>query len=389
MTTLATHREQQDTGRGRPLVPDDTWHAIASRDARRDGQFVYGVRTTHIYCRPSCASRQPRRDHVEVFAAPTSAEQAGYRACKRCEPALAVAPDRGAALVQRACTFIDAHLDSTLSLAAIARAAHGSPAHVQRTFTRVLGISPRAYVAAKREHRLRGALRTGHSVGRAVFEAGYGSSRPVYGSATAPLGMTPVTYRTGGAGATIRYTVVASPLGQLLVAATDRGVCSVRLGDDAAELEAGLRSEFAAARFERAPGAPRAWVTAIRAALSGRGGSDAVPVDVRATAFQRRVWDALRRIPAGETRTYSEVAKSVGSPRAVRAVAHACAVNPVAIVVPCHRVIRTGGALAGYRWGIDRMRALLAAEGAIDEAVVSPGTRRRISRGRKRASATG
>jgi AraC family transcriptional regulator, regulatory protein of adaptative response / methylated-DNA-[protein]-cysteine methyltransferase len=388
MTTLAMHPEQHDTGRRPASVPDDVWQAISSRDGRRDGQFVYGVRTTHIYCRPSCPSRQPRRDNVELFTAPASAEQAGYRPCKRCDPALVIVPDRAAALVQRACAFIDEHLDDTLPLATIARAAHGSSAHVQRTFKRVLGISPRAYVAAKREHRLRGALRTGQSVGRAVFEAGYASGRPVYGPTTAPLGMTPATYRTGGAGATIHYTVVTSPLGQLLVAATERGVCSVRLGDTAAELEAGLRSEFAAAQLEREPGPPRAWVSAIRAALSGRG-DDALdlPVDVRATAFQRRVWDALRDIPSGETRTYSEVAQSVGSPRAVRAVAHACAANPVAVVVPCHRVIRTGGALAGYRWGIDRKRALLDAEGASTGDTARKSARARSS-GRKRASAT-
>jgi AraC family transcriptional regulator of adaptative response/methylated-DNA-[protein]-cysteine methyltransferase len=286
---------------------------------------------------------------------------------------------------------MDAHLDLALPLAAVARAAHGSPAHMQRTFKRVLGISPRAYVAAKREQRLRSALRTGQSVGRAVFEAGYASGRPVYGPVTEPLGMTPATYRKGGSGATIRYTVVASTLGQLLVAATERGVCSVRLGDHAAELEAGLRSEFPAAQLERAPGPPRAWVSAIRAALGKNADSGVgdLPVDVRATAFQRQVWDALRQIPAGETRTYSEVAQAVGSPRAVRAVARACATNPVAIIVPCHRVIRTGGALAGYRWGLDRKRALLAAEGAAAGSTTEAATGRTSARGRKRVAATG
>jgi AraC family transcriptional regulator of adaptative response/methylated-DNA-[protein]-cysteine methyltransferase len=361
---------------GRPTarVPDSAWRAILSRDASADGKFVYAVRTTRIYCRPSCSSRKPRRDHVEMFAGPAFAERAGYRACKRCDPAMGSVPDRGVALVQRACAYIDAHLDDALPLATLARAAHGSSAHLQRTFKRVLGVSPRAYVAAKREERLRGALRTGHSVGRAVFEAGYASGRPVYGAAAAPLGMTPATYRRGGAGATMRYTIVDSPLGHLLVAATDRGVCSVKLGDRASALEADLRSEFPAAQLEREPGPPRPWVAAIRASLAGKAAADvaALPLDVRATAFQRRVWDALRRIPLGETRTYAEVAAGLGAPSGARAVARACATNPVAIVVPCHRVIRTGGATSGYRWGLARKEALLDAE----RAVSSGGKRR-------------
>jgi AraC family transcriptional regulator of adaptative response/methylated-DNA-[protein]-cysteine methyltransferase len=348
------------------MIPDNDWQAIASRDANRDGQFVYGVRTTRIYCRPSCPSRLPRRDHVELFRGPALAEDAGFRPCKRCDPALDSVTGPGVALVQRACAYMDAHLDDALPLTTVARAAHGSPAHLQRTFKRVLGISPRAYVAAKREERLRGALRTGQSVGRAVFEAGYASARPVYGAPAAPLGMTPATYRKGGAGATIRYTIIESALGHLLVGATDRGICCVQLGDRPDTLEAGLRSEFPAATLEHEPGPPRPWVTAIRASLTGNAADDvaALPLDVRATAFQRRVWDALRRIPFGETRTYTEIARTVGAPGSARAVARACATNPVAIVVPCHRVIRAGGALAGYRWGLERKEALLAAEGA-------------------------
>jgi AraC family transcriptional regulator, regulatory protein of adaptative response / methylated-DNA-[protein]-cysteine methyltransferase len=358
--------ERRTAPRPAPRIPDSMWQAITSRDATRDGQFVYGVRTTHIYCRPSCSSRQPRRDHVELFPGPAFAERAGYRACKRCDPAVDSPPGRGVALVQRACAYMDAHPDDALPLATVARAAHGSPAHLQRTFKRVLGISPRAYAAAKREERLRGALRKGQSVGRAVFEAGYASGRPVYGAT--PLGMTPATYQRGGAGATIRYTIVDSPapLGHLLVAATERGVCCVQLGSRASTLEASLRAEFPAAELQREPGPPKPWVAAIRASLSGHAAADvaALPLDVRATAFQRRVWDALRRIPLGETRTYAEVARELGAPKAVRAVARACATNPVAVVVPCHRVVRTDGALAGYRWGLERKEALLAAEHA-------------------------
>jgi AraC family transcriptional regulator of adaptative response/methylated-DNA-[protein]-cysteine methyltransferase len=379
MTTIAMPREQYGavrqtpprTPKRAPTIPSHAWQAITSRDASSDGQFVYGVSTTRIYCRPSCPSRLPRREHVELFAAPALAEGAGYRPCKRCDPAQESAAAPGVALVQRACAYMDAHLDDALPLTTVARAAHGSPAHLQRTFKRVLGISPRAYVAAKREERLRGALRTSPSVGRAVFDAGYASGRPVYsGASTAPLGMTPATYRAGGAGATIRYTIIESPLGHLLVGATDRGICCVQLGDRPATLEAGLRSEFPAATLERAPGPPRPWVAAIRASLVGKSagkaaaGVAALPLDVRATAFQRRVWDALRRIPIGETRTYTEIANAIGAPRGARAVARACATNPVAIVVPCHRVIRVGGATSGYRWGPERKDALLAAEGA-------------------------
>ena len=372
MTTIAMPREQYGTERriSRPApvtpLPDNAWQAIASRDASRDGQFVYGVRTTRIYCRPSCPSRLPRREHVELFHGPALAEDAGYRPCKRCDPALESVTGPGVALVQRACAYMDAHLDDALPLTTVARAAHGSSAHLQRTFKRVLGISPRAYVAAKREERLRGALRTSQSVGRAVFEAGYASGRPVYGAPAGPLGMTPATYRAGGAGATIRYTIIESALGHLLVGATDRGICCVQLGDGPDALEAGLRSEFPAATLEREPGPPRPWVTAIRASLTGKADDDvaALPLDVRATAFQRRVWDALRRIPFGETRTYTEIAREVGAPRGARAVARACATNPVAIVVPCHRVIAASGAPAGYRWGMARKEALLAAEGA-------------------------
>ena len=370
MTTIAMPREQYDTERRIPtraaVISDSAWQAIASRDASRDGQFVYGVRTTRIYCRPSCPSRLPRREHVELFAEPALAEHAGFRPCKRCDPALESVTGPGVALVQRACAYMDAHLDDALPLTTVARAAHGSPAHLQRTFKRVLGISPRAYVAAKREERLRGALRTSQSVGRAVFEAGYASGRPVYGASASPLGMTPATYRKGGAGATIRYTIIESALGHLLVGATDRGICCVQLGDRPGTLEAGLRSEFPSATLEREPGPPRPWVSAIRASLTGKAAADvaALPLDVRATAFQRRVWDALRRIPSGETRTYTEIAREVGTPRGARAVARACATNPVAIVVPCHRVIAASGAPAGYRWGIARKEALLAAEAA-------------------------
>jgi AraC family transcriptional regulator of adaptative response/methylated-DNA-[protein]-cysteine methyltransferase len=287
---------------------------------------------------------------------------AGFRPCKRCDPNLDTAPARAEALVQRAVAYIDGNPNRPIRLADIARAANASPGHLQRVFTRVLGISPRAYSEAKREDRLRQELRNGHPVGRAVYDAGYGSSRPVYGRVGSPLGMTPATYRKGGDGAVIRYAVIKAPIGCVLVAATERGLCSVRIGDEPAALESELRTEFPAAQIEHEPALIKEWVDAVGEVLTGTGEPQNLPLDVRATAFQRRVWEALRRIPAGETRTYSEVAEAIGAPRGARAVARACATNPVAIVVPCHRVVRAGGGESGYRWGVERKRALLEQE---------------------------
>jgi AraC family transcriptional regulator of adaptative response/methylated-DNA-[protein]-cysteine methyltransferase len=361
MTSQAYHSAPSQTPSASE-VPDRAWRAITNRDTATDGDFVYGVSTTGIYCRPSCPSRQPRRKHVQIFAAAVQAEMAGYRPCKRCDPNLDAAPARAEALVQRAVAYIDGNPSRPIRLADIARAAHASPGHLQRVFTRILGISPRAYSEAKREDRLRQELRHGRPVSRAVYDAGYGSSRPVYGRVGSPLGMTPATYRKGGDGAVIRYAIINAPIGCVLVAATERGLCSVRIGDRAATLEAELRTEFPAAQIEHEPALVKKWVDAVRDLLTGSGAPQNLPLDVLATAFQRRVWEALRRIPAGETRTYSEVADAIGSPRGARAVARACATNPVALVVPCHRVVRSGGGESGYRWGIERKRALLEQE---------------------------
>ncbi len=348
------------------MVPDTAWDAITNRDATRDGEFVYGVQTTGVYCRPSCSSRQPRRKNVRVFAEAAQAETAGYRPCKRCDPDKHAAPEPAESLVQRACAYIDANPNRPIQLAEIARAAHASPGHLQRTFTRILGISPRAYVDAKRQNQLRQALREGHPVGRAVYDAGYGSSRPVYGpvDAASPLGMPPATYRAGGAGAVISYCVIDAPIGYVVVGATGRGVCSVRIGDRPEQLVAQLRAEFPAAQIDAEPGHEGGWVDSIRDMASGVSDSSHLPLDVRATAFQRRVWEALRQIPAGQTRSYTDVAKAIGAPSSVRAVARACAMNPVALTVPCHRVVRTDGALAGYRWGLERKQSLLDQERA-------------------------
>jgi len=332
------------------LSPAAQWDIVLGRDARYDGAFVYAVRSTGIYCRPSCASRRPRREQVTFFAIPEAAEREGFRACLRCRPAAARAGDPAVALVREVCRAIES-----------GRASLRRPTHqVTRAFKRVLGITPRQYRDARRVTRLKQELKRRPHVSPAVYEAGYGSSSRVYERAHDHLGMTPGSYARGGAGMEIAYVVVPSPLGRLLVAATPRGVCRISLGDDAAALAA----EFPAARIhkDRAGGGLERWVSAILAYLDGSEPSLELPLDIRATAFQRRVWQELQRIPYGETRSYTDIARRIGQPKATRAVARACATNPTALVIPCHRVVREDGDLGGYRWGMERKRALLERE---------------------------
>ena len=343
------------------------WAAVESRDQAWDGRLVYGVTSTRIYCRPSCPSRRPRRDRVRFFHSPVDAEAAGFRACKRCRPNTVPGASSAETAVRRALMHLDRQGDERVSLVALARVAGMSPFHLQRTFKRLVGLSPREYLAARRADRLRKELRGPGTVSRATYEAGFGSSSRVYEGAPRFLGMTPGTYRKGGAGMQIRFTIVPSPFGRLLVGATDRGVCAVLLGDNDGRLVRDLAAQFPRAERTRVDEGDL-WLTGLvrRVAEQMRQPSlpDAIPLDLRGTAFQYRVWEALASIPAGETRTYSEVARQVGKPRAVRAVASACAANRVAVVVPCHRVIRTDGSLGGYRWGLPRKAALLAEERA-------------------------
>lgn len=339
---------------------DTWWGAVLHRDAQWDGVFVYGVCSTRIFCRPSCPSRRPQRKQTRFFAEPAAALQAGFRACKRCRPDHPASSP--VARVQQACRLIEANPDQTLSLAQLAHAVGGSPSHLQRTFKQVTGITPREYADALRLGQLKAKLQEGESVLSALYDAGYGSSRGLYERAPTQLGMTPATYRRGGQGAAISFSTSSCSLGFLLVAATERGVCSVGLGDSPEALEAALRREFPAAQITRDEARLQEWVQAILQLLSGREPHADLPLDVQATAFQRQVWQALRSIQRGETRTYAQVAQAIGRPRAVRAVARACATNPVALVVPCHRVVREDGSLAGYRWGVERKRKLLAGE---------------------------
>jgi AraC family transcriptional regulator of adaptative response/methylated-DNA-[protein]-cysteine methyltransferase len=351
-----------DTSSARPGMIDTeaAWAAVLSRDARSDGQFVYAVSTTGVYCRPTCPSRRPLRGNVAFFAGPDEAEAAGYRACRRCHPRSA--QSAAARAVEQARGLLDASNDRRVTLDVLARAVGLSPFHLQRTFKRLTGVTPKEYAAARRAERLKTRLRKGDTVSRATYEAGYGSNSRVYEKAHARLGMTPATYRRGGHGTHIRYAIVDSALGRLLVGATEQGVCAVTMGDDERSLEAALRQEYPKATLERTDEILGGWVEAIVRQLEGNSASLSIPTDVEGTAFQHRVWKALREIPAGETRSYSEVAASIGSPTSARAVARACATNRVAVVIPCHRVVREGGALGGYRWGLERKKRLLERE---------------------------
>ena len=336
---------------------DERWRAVTAKDARADGTFVYAVRTTGVYCRPSCAARRPRRENVVFFAAAEEAERAGFRACRRCRPKDA-AP--GARAVEAACRYLEAHADDGASLADVARAAGLAPAALARAFRRLAGVTPRQYADALRTGRFKGRLRAGEAVAQATYDSGYGSSSRVY---ERDFGMTPATYRKGGRGARIAWTVAPCALGRVLVAATDRGICAVSLGDAEDELAAALRREFPHAELVRDEGGLEAWTAEVVRRAAGAPPHIDLPLDVRATAFERAVWEELRRIPRGETRAYGEVARALGRPTAARAVARACAANPVALAIPCHRVVRGDGAAGGYRWGEERKRGLLGAEG--------------------------
>ena len=338
------------------------WQAVLSRDSHYDGTFVFAVSTTGIFCRPSCPARRPRRERVSFFELPADAEKAGFRSCRRCRPAEAGPVDSNIELVKNICQFIEENEDEKLSLETLSKRFGLSSFHLQRTFKKVMGVTPRQYAEAARAKRFRSGVQSGESITSAMYGAGYGSSSRLYERAGAELGMTPGAYSRRGREMRINYAIVDSPLGQLLVAATSKGVCSVRLGDSAAQLEKDLRDEFAAAEIQKTDGPLAGAVKQILDHLSAKKPRLELPLDIRATAFQRQVWEALRAIPYGETRSYGDVAREIGQPKAVRAVARACATNPVALVIPCHRVIREDKSLGGYRWGIERKRRLLQEE---------------------------
>lgn len=348
-----------------PALDDEAcWDAVLRRDRAADGRFVFGVRTTGVYCRPSCPARRPLRENVRFYATPADARRDGLRACLRCQPDLGACP----AWILDLCRHIRAACDdpAALTLPALAARVKRSPAHLQRTFRALVGVSPREFAERCRLDNFRRALRRADSVTGAIYDAGFGSSSRVYERTDKSLGMTPGEYRAGGKGVAITHATVSTSLGLLLIAATDRGLCCVQFGDREADLLADLRREFPRAVLQPIadppPPAFAAWIAALRRHIDeGRPHPD-LPLDVRASAFQTRVWTFLRQIPPGETRSYADVAAAIGAPRATRAVARACATNPVALAIPCHRVIRAGGDLSGYRWGRERKRQLLARE---------------------------
>jgi AraC family transcriptional regulator, regulatory protein of adaptative response / methylated-DNA-[protein]-cysteine methyltransferase len=353
----------------RPGRDDTMWHSVLERDRSADGAFVYAVRSTGVYCRPSCPSRKPRRSQVSFFALPEAAERNGFRECRRCKPRATRARDPRIALVARTCREIDARIagngagdDSRVTLTALSAQAGTSRYQLERTFRGVMGITPRQYADERRMRHLKSRLKKGDNVTTALYDAGFGSSSRLYERAPVLLGMTPATYRHGGSGMLVHYTIVDSPLGRLLVGATQKGVSAVYLGESDARLESALKKEYPRATIRRDSAGLGEWVAKILEHLRGREPHLDLPTDLQATAFQRRVWEELRRIPYGTTKTYTEVARAIGHPKAVRAVAHACARNPVSVVVPCHRVVRADGNLAGYRWGIGRKRSLLEHE---------------------------
>jgi AraC family transcriptional regulator of adaptative response/methylated-DNA-[protein]-cysteine methyltransferase len=365
------------------LFPGRQWQQVLARDASADGQFFYAVKSTGIYCRPSCPSRRPARQNVRFFPSAAAAEQAGFRACKRCQPELATPrPDPQADLIARATDYLAQHATERTRLADLARVTGVGRLTLLRGFRRVLGVSPGEFARAQRVAHFKDALRpakppatsankpkpAAKRITDAIYESGFGSSSRLYESSHDSLGMTPRTLRAGGAGLLIRYATAPSPLGRMLAASTDAGICAIAFGRDDAELTSDLRQRFHQAQLVPAKGNTGWLADALAFVLSQTTEhplAATFPLDVRATAFQQRVWNALRQIPRGQTRSYSEVARGLGSPTAARAVAAAIGANPVALAVPCHRVIGKDGSLTGYRWGLQRKQKLLAAEAAI------------------------
>jgi AraC family transcriptional regulator, regulatory protein of adaptative response / methylated-DNA-[protein]-cysteine methyltransferase len=368
---LATEALQMSPSQSNPATPSAVgaqasnevrrWNAVVARDAAHDGEFVFAVSSTGVYCRPSCAARRPRRENVQFFATPDAAEQGGYRACLRCRPR-SVSGNAAADGVKAICRFIEQHLDEPLTLDLLGKEFHQSPFHLQRRFKAALGITPREYADSCRLRLLKRNLQAGDNVTRAMYDAGYGSSSRLYERTASQLGMTPDKYRRGAIAAVVRYTCADSPLGRMLIAATERGVCAIQFARTDGELIEGLKREFPFATRKSDSGGLKSWVNALLHQMRGEHADSSLPLDIRATAFQRRVWTYLQSIPFGATESYSEVAKGIGQPSAARAVARACATNPVAVAIPCHRVVREDGTMGGYRWGIGRKKTLLEME---------------------------
>jgi AraC family transcriptional regulator, regulatory protein of adaptative response / methylated-DNA-[protein]-cysteine methyltransferase len=347
--------------RAAAIESDQRWAAVLARDTAADGQFVYAVATTGVYCRPSCAARRARPEHVSFHASCAQAEQAGFRPCKRCQPDRPARLQQYATKITEACRIIE-QAGQAPNLLQLAERVGVSPYHFHRMFRQITGLTPRQYAQAQREQRLRRQLGAGASITEAIFDAGYQSNSRFYENADRVLGMTPSRYRAGGTKCEIRFAIGDCTLGAILVAQSERGICAILIGDDPAVLAHDLQDRFPHATliggdagFEQLVAQVVGFVEAPRLGLD-------LPLDVRGTAFQQRVWQALRDIPPGQTASYTEIANRIGAPKAVRAVASACAANALAVAIPCHRVVRSDGGLSGYRWGVERKRALLDAE---------------------------
>jgi AraC family transcriptional regulator, regulatory protein of adaptative response / methylated-DNA-[protein]-cysteine methyltransferase len=342
-------------------VSDPRWAAVVARDAKADGVFFYAVRTTGVYCRPSCGARTPRPENVAFFHSASDAERAGFRACKRCKPDRGSLAEQHAAKVAELCRFIE-HAEQPPTLEELAERAGTSVYHLHRVFKRVTGLTPKAYAAAHRAEKVRKELARSGTVIDAIYGAGYNSNGRFYGESNQVLGMTPTRYRAGGAGTRICFAIGECSLGAILVAQSDRGVCAILMGDDPDALARDLQDRFPQAELVGGDAAFEDLIAKVVGFVDApRLGLD-LPLDVRGTAFQQRVWRALRKIPSGKTVSYAELAKRIGAPKSVRAVAQACAANALAVAIPCHRVVRSDGGLSGYRWGVERKRALLERE---------------------------
>ena len=360
-----------DSGKKAPLDAEQCWQAVQNRDKSSDGRFYYGVLTTGVYCRPSCPSRRAKRKNVRFYASPAEAERDGLRACLRCHPLAGTAQDPARERILALCRYIEQHADSQITLAGLSRESKLSPFHLQRSFKAVTGVSPKQYLDNLRLKNFKSILRasdrkTSTNVTGAIFEAGFGSLSRLYEKAGTELGMTPIEYRRGGRGVEITYGFAQTPLGTMLIGATDRGLCFLQFGESRMQLREALKREYPEARIQALadppPAAFQEWIKALNRYLAGHEPDLRLPVNIRATSFQMKVWKYLQSIPSGEVQSYREVAQGIGEPAAARAVARACASNPVALAVPCHRVIRANGGLGGYRWGLERKRTLLENE---------------------------
>jgi len=361
--TIATKARGSKLSHAASVLHDGRWKALCERSADRDGDFVYAVCTTGVYCRPSCGARTPRPENVSFYRRPADAERAGYRACKRCKPEQATLRDRKVARVAELCRWIETCAEPP-SLTSLAAHAELSPHHLHRMFKEVTGLTPKAYADAKRKERLQAALHDSGTVTEALYGAGFASSGRFYAASNQALGMTPTRYRNGGLDVEIRFAISECSLGAVLVAATERGVCAILLGDDPNELAHDLERRFPRASLFGGDRAFEERVATVVDLIDEPRRAHSLPLDVLGSAFQHRVWRALRDIPAGQTVSYTELARRIGAPTSARAVAGACAKNPLAVVIPCHRVVRTDGDVSGYRWGVERKRALLQKEGS-------------------------